>query len=641
VSVWKPTFHRRSFAFAIIAAIGPVISALAADVKLGFQGRLQVAGTNFTGQASFKFALVPSRGGAPVWTSSADANSDGEPDASINLTLNRGVFALALGDTAVTGMAPIPEANVADPELVVRMWFRTGSNPFARLLPDQPLSTVGRAVRAGSVRDGSIRFESLSTELGERFSALELDAVRIGRAETNVTLLTGRLTQLEAQTTNLSDGLLVVSNQLPRIAAAESSLTLLDGRLTQLAAQSTNLSSSLAAVSNQVVALASAPSGIQASTDPADASLLGAGFRRFQSITPPAWRDAASTDAPLARSGHVMAASADEVFVWGGLLGNGSASGSGSAYRPATRTWRTLSTLAAPAARAGGMAAGSSTGFFVWGGFAQGTFLATGGFYGFDSGQWTATATASAPTARDSHGVAWTGSRFLVWGGRGLDGLLNDGGAYDPVSSTWTALPSANAPQARLSPAAAWTGSQWILWGGSSDSGDLNTGARLAVNGTGVPTAWSPMTLTGAPSARSGACAVWTGSRFIVWGGVGSALLNTGASYDPVADQWTALPTTGAPAPRTDAVAEWSGDELIVFGGLGQSGPLSDGAAFNPGTGRWRSLGNGGSPVARSQARAVWCGTEFFVFGGVGASGAVAALQHVDPQPAWHLFRKP
>src|SRR6185369_13864671 len=62
---------------------------------------------------------------------------------------------------------------------------------------------------------------------------------------------------------------------------------------------------------------------------------------------------------------------------------------------------------------------------------------------------------------------------------------------------------------------------------------------------------WRAGATAGAPAARSGHTAVWTGTKMIVWGGNdNSNNLNTGGQYDPVADSWTATATINAPSTR-------------------------------------------------------------------------------------------
>jgi hypothetical protein len=61
---------------------------------------------------------------------------------------------------------------------------------------------------------------------------------------------------------------------------------------------------------------------------------------------------------------------------------------------------------------------------------------------------------------------------------------------------------------------------------------------------------WAATSTVDAPSAREEHTAIWTGSRMIIWGGVGGSCLNTGGVYDPTTDMWTATSTVDAPSPR-------------------------------------------------------------------------------------------
>lgn len=231
---------------------------------------------------------------------------------------------------------------------------------------------------------------------------------------------------------------------------------------------------------------------------------------------------------------------------------------------------------------------------------------------------------------------------MLVWGGRNGTGLLNDGGLYDPVLQQWSSLPSSGAPEARMESGVVWTGSHLIVWGGIGASGALNTGALLPLSGGTTAGSWTAVSGTGAPAARSGHTALWTGTKLLVWGGQRNGeLLGEGAAYDPSNNSWEPLPTLGAPTPRTGQQAVWNGDELLIFGGETASGSSANGAAFRPATGKWRPLPSVGSPLARSGGVSVWTGNEFLVFGGRSSNSPVAALQRLNPQPNWYLYRKP
>src|SRR5262249_55090728 len=73
---------------------------------------------------------------------------------------------------------------------------------------------------------------------------------------------------------------------------------------------------------------------------------------------------------------------------------------------------------------------------------------------------------------------------------------------------------------------------------------------------------------------RGANTAVWTGSEMVVWGGVarevqapGQIYLNDGARYNPQTDAWTPMPVSGAPSPRVYATAIWTGQAMIAYGG--------------------------------------------------------------------------
>ena len=229
------------------------------------------------------------------------------------------------------------------------------------------------------------------------------------------------------------------------------------------------------------------------------------------------------------------------------------------------------------------------------------------------------------------------GRRMLIWGGRNSGGLLADGALYDPASNEWSALPLTGAPAARMGAVAEWTGSRLILWGGEGEAGPLNSGAQLTFDAGASPLEWRAFNLTDAPSGRSGHAAVWSGQKMLVWGGQlsGGELLGDGGAYDPINDRWEALPATGAPTARHNHNALWTGQELLVVGGETASGTAASGGAYNPATTQWRALSSAGNPQARSGAAAVWSGAELLTFGGSANGQAVGSLQRLNPQPAW------
>ncbi|MGH9444032.1 MAG: hypothetical protein ACRD16_17345 [Thermoanaerobaculia bacterium] len=69
----------------------------------------------------------------------------------------------------------------------------------------------------------------------------------------------------------------------------------------------------------------------------------------------------------------------------------------------------------------------------------------------------------------------------------------------------------------------------------------------------------------------------------IVWGGFGSSSeINTGGSYDPVADVWTPTSTTNAPSPRDLHTVVAAGSKVIIWGGFDGTTRFNTGAVWTP-----------------------------------------------------------
>ena len=542
------------YLFALLLLLGAPVGEVKAQVPslLNYQGRLLVRGGNFDGPGQFKMALVSTTGSNVYWRNAPDTNADGEPDTAVSLPVSKGIYAVALGDTTLTNMSPVPASVFTNNAVFLRVWFNDGTNGFQRLVPDQRITAVGYAMMASTVTDGAITQDKLAPDLAAQIGALNVSA------------------------------------------------------------------------------------------DAQDATLVARGYRVFMNVPAPSWSNGATTDAPTARTGHTAVWTGQELLVWGGDLGQGIPTATGGSYAPLSDQWRAISQLNPPTARSGHTAVWTGTEMIVWGGAVVGGFASGGGRYDPAIQNWSSLTVTAAPSGRQNHVSAWTGSRMIVWGGANASGLLSDGALFDPVANQWTTLTATNPPSARRSATAVWTGTRFIVWGGQGSLASLNTGAQLVfTSGTGA-SGWTNLNLTGAPSARYGHTAIWTGQKMIVWGGRNDTdLLGDGAAYDPITDTWSALASTNAPVARENHVAIWTGSEMIIFGGANNADALASGAAYDPAANKWRSLSNPGSPVARSKATAVWSGTEILVFGGDANGQPVAALQKVNPQPAWYLFRKP
>lgn len=286
-----------------------------------------------------------------------------------------------------------------------------------------------------------------------------------------------------------------------------------------------------------------------------------------------------------------------------------------------TGAWSLLSQQNAPAARFAHTAVWTGTELIMWGGgFSSTGSAGDGARYNPSTGQWTPISTTNAPSARRSHSAIWTGTEMIVWGGSAItQGTpLADGGRYRPATDTWTALPATGAPAARFGHSAIWTGTHMIVWaGGTASTSSLDDGARFDP----VTGAWSALPGT-PPGARRDHSAVWTGTQMLVWGG--STIYAGGGgypdvnAYDPATGAWTTVTTAGtAPTSRFSHAAVWTGSEMLIFGGgTSSTGTLGDGARLDLATKTWTALPATGQPSGRRQLPAVWTGDSMLLWGG-------------------------
>lgn len=186
------------------------------------------------------------------------------------------------------------------------------------------------------------------------------------------------------------------------------------------------------------------------------------------------------------------------------------------------------------------------------------------------------------------------------------------------LDTFWLPTGLGGAPSARSGATAVWTGSRMIVWGGIGATGPLDTGGVYDP----VLDSWTPTAVSPVAPARWLHTAVWTGSRMVVWGGNGFAgAFSSGGRYDPVTDTWQATTTTGAPSLRYGHTAVWSGTEMIVFGGYTIPTITNSGGRYDPVADSWAATTTTGAPAARAYQTAVWTGSRMVVWGGGGLAG--------------------
>ena len=121
---------------------------------------------------------------------------------------------------------------------------------------------------------------------------------------------------------------------------------------------------------------------------------------------------------------------------------------------------------------------------------------------------------------------------------------------------------------------------------------------------------------------REGHTSVWTGSRMLVWGGLGQIFYGSGGAYDPATDSWTSISTVNEPAARIPGPVAWTGDRMVVWGGLAAAGEvLGSGGRYDPAADTWTPTAVGPAPEARTAHTAVWTGSVGIVWGGSAERG--------------------
>jgi hypothetical protein len=157
------------FLCAVLAGLAPRALGQVPQV-LSYQGRVAVDGVNFdsatAGQPGrFRFALVNGDGTETYWSNDGTSVAGSEPTAAVSLAVAKGLYTVLLGDTAPPlGMAPIPPAALAHPEVRLRVWFDDGVHGSQLLAPDQRLAAVAYAIMAAEVPDGAITGPKLALE---------------------------------------------------------------------------------------------------------------------------------------------------------------------------------------------------------------------------------------------------------------------------------------------------------------------------------------------------------------------------------------------------------------------------------------------------------------------------------------------
>jgi hypothetical protein len=150
--------------------------------------------------------------------------------------------------------------------------------------------------------------------------------------------------------------------------------------------------------------------------------------------------------------------------------------------------------------------------------------------------------------------IAGVGGLWWTSADRRPDPAPSDGSVAPVEASvgTWT-IPSESPLSARQFPTVAWTGTEFIVWGGVVGNTGLTDGALYDP----ATDTWRPM--ADRADVRAGGAAVWIES------GLAVATRRSAAIYDPGSGTWTLLPEIPMPAQLSITDLAWTGTELLAI----------------------------------------------------------------------------
>ncbi|MDC0325646.1 hypothetical protein OAM01_02700, partial [bacterium] len=346
-----------------------------------------------------------------------------------------------------------------------------------------------------------------------------------------------------------------------------------------------------------------------------DEDLQNEGFSSFHTLTESSWENGSDDGQPTKRFRHSSVWVDGEWMIWGGMNTGFRPLQTGGIYNVVDDAWVPISMLDVPSSRWGASLVWTGEVVLAWGGFSEDGFVTDGHSYNLETQFWRSLSSVNVPEARVLQVSTWTGSTMAIWGGRSASGWTEQGAVYDPSNDEWTTLDLSvlpliddqvgiDAPSPRSGAVGVWTGSDWILFGGQLGGDKIHNGLQIQFD-NGQAFAWTPLSEVDAPSTLSGHSVVWTGDSMIVWGGSnGGQVDGSGAIYDPATDAWTPVSSDNAPSARKDHAAVWTGQEMLIIGGSDGAEDLADGYAYDPSKDSWRALTQSGDPIARSQAEA-------------------------------------
>ena len=473
---------------------------------MNYAGQVAVNGEAFEGSGQFKFALVNTDGTTTYWSNDGKSVNGSEPQGSIQVSVNGGLYSILLGNTAIQGM------NALDPTIFqqhsdskLRVWFSDGVNGFQQLSPDRPFASVPYAFSAQSAISADMANTAIAVQNGAITKTMLSQAIL---NDLNRTITKEMLSQDIKDDLNRTIGV----SQLSSEVRADLNRTITKSMLSQEVLNELNSSSGgggvvpgslLAVPRNQ-----SAPSG----------------YSLYQSGEPKdlVWEE----QAPVSVARYAF----DGVEVLGGKIyfvggkDGSSAKNIAERYDPVTNTWETLANMSA--ARHGVACAVLNGKLYAIGGAGSSVEV-------FDPSTDSWSASVALPSeVRMGTALTVNGKIYLIGGNNASGQITNQVLCFDPSTSQWST--KANMPTGRKGIRLVWFENRiWAI--GGMVGGEISTNKVESYD----PATDSWQAEASLTTTRHWPVAWGANNRIYVGGGKdSSAALNSIEVYDPATKQW-------------------------------------------------------------------------------------------------------
>ena len=503
---------------------------------LNYAGQVAVNGEAFEGSGQFKFALVNTDGTTTYWSNDGKSVNGSEPQGSIQVSVNGGLYSILLGNTAIQGM------NALDPTIFqqhsdskLRVWFSDGVNGFQQLTPDRSFASVPYAFSAQSAISADMANTAIAVQNGAITKTM-LNQVILN--DLNRTITKEMLSQDIKDDLNRTIGV----SQLSSEVRADLNRTIIKSMLSQEVLDELNSSSAdggvvpgslLAVPRNQA-----APSG----------------YSLYQSGEPKdlVWEEKASFSDARGFLGAMLQESPDNlIYAIGGHVNPSTSFNKVEAYNPNTDSWSVKANLSETSF--GQATTSFDSKIYVMGGYD----LSKVEIYDPSSNQWSL-GTQIPIATRYASSVSLNSKIFILGGRQSPSTILNKVYSFDSVQNSWTEKAHLQTPRAGHR-SVVFNGQIWVI--GGSNLSDVFKSVEIYDH---VNDAWSygPDLMI---NRQGFSCWTWGNKLFLAGGFNETGILDSIEVYDNDSGAWRIYGTL--PTPNKYSMATVLNNKIYLYGG--------------------------------------------------------------------------